>query len=137
LTKTDFQKIKDILRMKKVFLVALTLLAGSAWAEWVKMGETDEGSLYIDAASVQREGQFRQVLELMDLKQRDEGGELSRRIRVQYDCALGLTKVLSISTHVEAMGTGKALVAVAREGLRKEVPPGTAYETSFKLLCAK
>jgi hypothetical protein len=123
--------------MKKVFLVARTLLAGSAWAEWVKMGETDEGSLYIDAASVLRDGQLRQVLELMDLKQRDEGGELSRRIRVQCDCALGLTKVLSISTHVEAMGTGKALVAVAREGLWKEVPPGTAYETSFKLLCAK
>ena len=123
--------------MKKVFLVALALLAGSAWADWVKMGETDEGSFYIDAASVLRDAQSRQVLELMDLKQRDEGGELSRRIRVRYDCALSLTKVLSISTHVEAMGTGKALVSVAREGLWKEVPPGTAYEAGFRTVCAK
>jgi len=123
--------------MKKVLLQALTVLAGSAWAEWVKMGETDEGSLYIHATSVLQDGQLRQVLELMDLKQRDEGGELSRQMRVRYDCALGRTKVLSISTHVDAMATGKALVAVAREGLWKEVPPGTAYETSFKLLCAK
>jgi len=123
--------------MKILSLVVLALLASSAWAEWVKVGETDEGSLFIDAASVLRDGQTRQLAELMDLKQRDEGGELSRRIRVQYDCAVGRTQVLSISTHEEAMATGKVLLSVVREGLWKEVPPGTAYETSFKMLCAK
>jgi hypothetical protein len=123
--------------MKKSILIALTLLATSAWAEWLKLGETDEGSLYIDAASVLRDGQFRQVSELMDLKQRDENGELSRRIQVRYDCALDRTKVLSISTHVDPMATGRALVSVAREGLWKEVPPGTAYEAAFRTVCAK
>ena len=84
----------------------LTLLASSAWADWAKMGETDEGSFYIDTASVLRDGHWRQVWELTDLKQRDEGGEMSRRIRVQYDCKRGHTQVLSISTHWEPMAAG-------------------------------
>ena len=123
--------------MKKSFLVALIVVANSAWADWAKMGYTDEGSFYIDTASVLRDGHLRQVWELTDLKQRDEGGELSRRTRVQYDCKLGRTQVLSISTYWEPMAAGKTLLSVAREGLWKEVPPETAYATAFKLLCAQ
>ena len=123
--------------MKKAFLVALTVLACNAWADWVKMGETDEGSFYIDPASALRDGQLRQVWELTDLTQRDEGGELSRRTRVQYDCKLGRTQVLSISTHWEPMAAGETLLSVAREGLWKEVPPETAYAAAFKLVCAQ
>ena len=123
--------------MKKPFLVMLTLLASSAWADWAKMGETDEGSFYIDTASVLRDRHVRQVWELTDLKQRDEGGELSRRTRVQYDCKRGRTQVLSISTHWEPMAADATLLSVAREGLWKEVPPETAYAAAFKLLCAQ
>ena len=123
--------------MKKSFLVALIVLASSAQADWAKMGETDEGSFYIDPATVLRDGHLRQVWELTDLKQRDEGGELSRRIRVQYDCKRGRTQVLSISTHWEPMAAGATLLSVAREGLWKEVPPETAYAAAFKLLCAQ
>ena len=123
--------------MKTIFLAALILLASSAQADWAKMGETDEGSFYIDTASVLRDGHVRQVWELTDLKQRDEGGELSRRTRVQYDCNRGRTQVLSISTHWEPMAAGATLLSVAREGLWKEVPPETAYAAAFKLLCAQ
>ena len=123
--------------MKTIFLAALILLASSAQADWAKMGETDEGSFYIDTASVLRDGHVRQVWELTDLKRRDEGGELSRRIRVQYDCKRGRTQVLSISTHWEPMAAGATLLSVAREGLWKEVPPETAYAAAFKLLCAQ
>ena len=42
--------------MKTIFLAALILLASSAQADWAKMGETDEGSFYIDTASVLRDG---------------------------------------------------------------------------------
>jgi len=77
------------------------------------------------------------VWEWTNLKQRDEGVELSHRTWVEYDCTRGRTKVLSISAHWESMAAGKRLLPDAREGLWKEVPPGTAYETSFKMVCAK
>jgi hypothetical protein len=123
--------------MKKAFLLFLITLGTAAHADWVKMGETDEGTFYIDTATVIRTGTRREVWELTDLKERDEGSELSRRSRVAYDCDRGLTRVLSLSTYLEPMATGKALVSVEREGLWKEVPASTAYEASFKAVCAK
>jgi hypothetical protein len=127
----------DHLRSKQITHFALALLATSAHADWVKMGETDEGSLYIDPLTIQRDGNVRQVWELMDLKQRDEGGELSRRLKVQYNCALRQTQVLSISTHWEPTAAGGTLLSVARAGLWKEVPRGTAYETGFNRACGQ
>lgn len=123
--------------MKKFFLIALALFGGTVWAEWLLAGETDEGNLYIDTLSVRRDGSMRQVWELTDLRQRDEGGELSRRTLVQYDCARDRTKVLSTSTYSEPMTAGITLVSVAREGLWKEVPPGTAYAKAFIIVCAQ
>lgn len=114
----------------------MAALASAAWADWVRIGETDEGNFHIDPATVLRVGPVRQVWELLNLKQRDEGGEMSRRTWVAYDCAQGRTKVLSTSTYWEPMASGPALLSVAREGLWKEVPAGTAYEMAFKRVCA-
>lgn len=122
--------------MRKLFFLSLTLLATAAQADWVKVGETDEGSFHIDPASVLADGPFRKVGELLDLNRRDEGGEMSRRLEVRYDCAQGRTKVLSLSTYREPMAAGPTLLSVEREGLWKEVPQGTAYATAFKMVCA-
>lgn len=120
----------------KNLLIALTLLTGTAWADWVRIGETDEGNFHIDPAAVLRDGPVLQVWELIDLKLRDEGGEMSRRTRVAYDCRQARTKVLSISTYWEPLAAGQPLLSVVREGLWKEVPPGTAYAKAFNMICA-
>jgi hypothetical protein len=117
-------------------LLALLILASSSHAGWVEMGKTDEGTFYIDPVTVLQAGSSRLVWELTDLKERDEGSELSRRSRVAYDCKHGLTRVLSLETYREPMATGKTIFSVEREGLWKEVPARTAYETGFKTVCA-
>ncbi len=122
--------------MRKFILIALTVLAGVARADWVKVGETDEGRFFIDPVKVLNDGTVRQVWELLDLNRRDEGGEMSRRIHVAYDCPRGRTKVLSLSTYWEPMAAGEKLFLVEREGLWKEVPPETAYAAAFQLVCA-
>lgn len=118
-------------------LLALLMLASGARAGWVEMGRTDEGTFYLDPATVRQAGSHLEVWELTDLKARDEGSELSRRSRVAYDCKQGLTRVLSLETYLDPMATGRTVVSVEREGLWKEVPAGTAYETGFKTVCAK
>jgi hypothetical protein len=124
--------------MKKRYLqlLSLLMLASSSYAGWVEMGHTDEGTFYIDLATIRQTGSSRLVWELTDLKERDEGSELSRRSRVAYDCNHGLTRVLSLETYHEPMATGKNLFSVEREGLWKEVPVSSAYETGFKTVCA-
>jgi hypothetical protein len=113
------------------------MLSSGARAGWIEMGRTDEGTFYIDPSTILEAGSNREVWELTDLKERDEGSELSRRSRVAYDCKQGLTRVLSLQTYLEPMATGRTIVSVEREGLWKEVPVGTAYESGFKTVCAK
>ena len=122
--------------MKKLLFLTLIALAATARAGWVKMGEIDGGTFYIDTATILSVGARRDVWELTDLKEREEGSELSRRSRVAYDCERRLTKVLSLATYMEPMATGRMLLSVEREGLWKEVPPNTAFDTSFKAVCA-
>jgi len=124
--------------MTRLFLTLLSLLmlASGSHAGWVKMGQTGEGTFYVDPAAIVQVGSSRLVWELTDLKERDEGSELSRRSRVAYDCQHGLTRVMSLETYREPMATGKTIFSVAREGLWKEVPVNTAYETAFKTVCA-
>ncbi len=123
--------------MNKKFPMLLITLATTAHADWLKMGETDEGTFYIDTATIVRAGTRHEVWELTDLRERDEGSELSRRSRVAYDCERRLTRVLSLATYPESMAKGEALLSVEREGLWKEVPAGTAFEASFKTVCAR
>jgi hypothetical protein len=66
--------------MKKLFLVCLMMLAGSAWAEWVMYGETEE------ALFIMTQPQFVKMEicvgfgTLQDLRKRGKVGEMSRRI---------------------------------------------------------
>lgn len=120
-----------------LLLLSLLMLASGARAGWIEMGQTDEGTFYIDTATILQANSNREVWELTDLKERDEGNELSRRSRVAYDCRQGLTRVLSLETYLEQMATGRAIVAVERAGLWKVVPANTAYETGFKTVCAQ
>lgn len=123
--------------MKRRYLqiLSLLMLASSGHAAWIEMGQTDEGTFYIDPTTILQAGPNRVVWELTDLRERDEGSELSRRSRVAYDCRQGLTRVLSLETYGEPMARGKAIFSVEREGLWKEVPANTAYATSFKTVC--
>ena len=118
-------------------LLSLLFLAGSTRAGWIEMGQTDEGTFYIDPTTILQAGSDHEVWELTNLKERDEGSELSRRARVAYDCKHGLTRVLSLETYLEPMATGRIIVSVERDGLWKEVPASSAYETSFKVVCVK
>ena len=125
------------MKIRHLQLLSFLMLASGASAGWIEMGQTDEGTFYIDPSTILQAGSRREVWELTDLKERDEGSELSRRSRVAYDCKQGLTRVLSLQTYLEPMATGRTIVSVEREGLWKEVPAGTAYESGFKTVCAK
>ena len=124
--------------MKRLYLqlLSLLMLASSSHAGWVEIGQSDEGTFYIDPVTIVQAGSSRLVWELTDLKEHDEDSELSRRSRVAYDCKHGLTRVLSLETYREPMAMGKTIFSVERDGLWKEVPASTAYETGFKTVCA-
>ena len=123
--------------MKKLFLVGLMMLAGSAWADWVLFSETDTSTFYYDPATIRKDGHIRRVWELNNLRKRHKDGEMSRRYRVEYDCKKERMKFLGLTEHSEPMASGTVLRTLGEDKDWREVPPGTVLETMFKIVCAK
>ena len=123
--------------MKKLFLVSLMMLAGSAWAEWVLYSETDTSTFYYDPATIRKDGNMRRVWELSDLRKRHKDGEISRRYRAEYDCKNERTRILSFSLHSEPMAGGEVLKNFGEDKEWREIPPGTVVNTILKIVCAK
>ena len=122
--------------MKKLFLVCLMMLAGSAWAEWVFYSETDTITFYYDPATIKKDGHIRRVWQLTDLRKRHKDGEMSRRSRIEYDCKQERMKFLGLSEHSEPMAGGEVLVMEGEDKEWREVPPNTIAETFLKIVCA-
>lgn len=123
--------------MKKLFLVVLLMLCGSAWAEWVFVAETDEDFFYIDPATIRKDGNMRRVWRLTSFKQPSKDGTLSHRDRSEFDCTQERYRILELSAHSEPMAGGKVTAIEKGDGLWDEIAPGTPVEEMLNLLCAK
>jgi hypothetical protein len=123
--------------IKKTLLFALLVVTGSAWAEWVKIGETENAYHYVDPATIRKDGNLVRVWELNDLKQRHKDGELSRRYRSEYDCKQELYKMLSISEHSGPMASGTTLTSGIPDAPWTGIPPNSVVEDVLKIVCAK
>lgn len=123
--------------IKKTLLLALMLVTGSVWAEWVKMGESASDKFYIDLATIRKDGNLRKVWAITDFKQQDKSGALSNRIRFEYDCKEERSRLLSMSTHSEPLAKGTPLVQINEAGPWSDIAPGTVHETFLKAVCAK
>jgi hypothetical protein len=124
----------DVMR---IILCLLALVAAPAWAEWVEVSEADGLVSYIDPATILRNGNFRKVWQVQDLKQRGSGGELSREVVVEYDCKEMRQRILSITGHVGPMAGGETLLVSREPDGWQYIPPKTPNAAIFKIVCAK
>jgi hypothetical protein len=121
----------------RFILMLLLLIAGSpAWAEWVKVSETDDGSSYIDPATIRRIGDVRRVWVLQDLKQ-SSIGVMSRRALEEFDCKEERRRILTLSSHSGAMASGDVIATDNSPGEWDYLPPNTPGATILGIVCAK
>jgi len=104
--------------MKKLFLVCLMMLAGSAWAEWVTIGDYGEVTFYFDPATIRKDRNMRRVWEIQDCKQE----------RFRY---------LEISSHSEPMAFGRVLELDGEDENWGEIAPNTAVDRMLQIVCSK
>jgi hypothetical protein len=124
--------------MKKLFLVCLMMLAGSAWAEWVVYDKDEEdGTFYYDPATIRKDGNMRRVWLLRNFNQRDKDGAMSNRHRMEIDCKQERFKFLALSAHSEPMAGGTFLVQSGETNNWTAIPPNTTAETIYNIVCAK
>jgi len=123
----------------KAILIALALLVtGPVWAEWLKVAEHPGLGItyYIDPATVQKDGNLRQVLQLQDLKQRHKTGYLSGSTRLEFDCKDKRVKGLFFSVYADQMGMGKTLDSGPLNN-STDIPPSSSAEIVLNIVCAK
>ncbi len=121
---------------KTLLLPLLLLVTGSAWAGWEKISTTAD--LYIDPATIRKDGNLRKMWSIRDFKQRDKEGAMSIRTRIEYDCKDERRKILTISTHTEPMAGGTTIESYGEDPKGwVEIPPGSTDEIMLKIACAK
>ena len=125
--------------MKKLLLTLLTtlMLTGAAWAEWVKVAQSDIIDKYIDPATIRKNGNLVRVWEIHNHKKRDKDGKLSLRARAEYDCKQERFRALSVSEHSGPMASGTTLLSDSSDNQWQDIPPNTFAEDVLKIVCAK
>jgi len=125
---------------KTIALSVLLLFSSLAWAvNWVKVDSSVDGerTFYVDSDSIRKDGNLRKAWEIQDLKKRNKDGEMSRRMRVEYDCKNERSRILAFSTHSEGMARGEILFSASQVGSWREIPPGTIGELYLKFVCSR
>lgn len=121
--------------MKKWLFISLVFVAAAASAEWVQISENEEANVYIDLSTLHKDGNFRTVWQLHDQKKRNEDGTMSTRISWEYDCQNERVRILSATSHPEAMAKGKKLFTVYKASDWRDIAPNTMGHNGLKAVC--
>jgi hypothetical protein len=135
--KMTSQKIEEAQKLARECQARNFKGCDPAWAEWAKIGETKDGTFYLDSATIRKDGNLRRVSVGHDGKQRGTDGEMSRLGLYVFDCKDGRFRVLSASWHSESMGGGKTLSSESDPSEWNSIAPGTANKAMFNFVCAK
>lgn len=123
--------------MRIILYLLIAFVAAPAWAEWVAVSESNDLIAYIEPASIRKNGNFRKVWQVQNLKQRDEHGAMSRRLLIEYDCKDERFRVLLTSTHSEPMAAGKTLVSSDEPSGWTPFRPDTPAEDTLEIVCTR
>ena len=122
--------------MRLALCALLALIAPHANAEWVKYGETDFATFYMDPDKIQKEDNIRRVWEFQDLKKRDDSGALSHRFLWEIECKENQYRERAYSAHSEKQLEGTMLVLRYVMGSANAIGGGTNLEVIRNRVCA-
>lgn len=125
--------------MRVFALCLLMLMVDPAFAAWVKFGANDDSSIvmYIDPATIRKEGNLRRIWELQDLKNGDGNGGYSYRMLSEYDCKGGRVRFLSFTVFPERMAAGRSLARGDEPMEWRHIAPGEITGDVLERVCRK
>ena len=126
----------------KSFLFLFALLAPTiAQAEWVRLASAGEGevTVYVDPASIKREGnvvEFSALFDYATVRTLSGAPFQSATMQEQIDCAGRQSRTLAVSSHSEPMAGGH-IVSTATGGYLPWTPidPQSIVAAIFKFVC--
>ena len=131
--------------MIRLLLIALTLLvlsSGPAYAEWVKVSDSDETgkTVYVDPATVRRNSNLVKMWQFYDYKTvQTVGGNrfLTAKEQWEFDCAEERSRVVARKEFSGNMGSGTMVFTNSQVGKWTPVVPDSVGQTVWKVACEK
>jgi hypothetical protein len=131
--------------MTRLLLIALTLLVLSsrpAYAEWVKVSDSDETgkTVYVDPATIHRNSNLVKMWQFYDYKTvQTVGGNrfLTAKEQWEFDCAEERSRVVARKEFSGNMGSGTMIFTNSEVGKWIPVIPGSIGQTVWEVACGK
>ncbi|THJ09389.1 MAG: hypothetical protein CAF43_013075 [Nitrospira sp. CG24C] len=131
--------------MIRLLLIALSFLvvtSGPAYAEWVKVSDTDETgkTVYVDPATIRRNSNLVKMWQFYDYKTvQTVGGNrfLTAKEQWEFDCAEGRSRVVARKEFSGNMGSGTMVFTNSQVGKWTPVIPGSIGQAVWEVACGK
>jgi hypothetical protein len=129
--------------MTRLFLITLLLLSsGPAYAEWVKVSESDEAgkTVYVDPATIRRNSNLVKMWQFYDYKTvQTVGGNrfLTAKEQWEFDCAEERSRVVARKEFSGNMGSGTMVSTNSQVGKWLPVMPDSIGHTVWEAACGK
>lgn len=123
--------------MRVLLAMFIMFAATPAWAEWLEVGQSMSLTLYMDPATLSKDGNHRKAWVLYDFRNRATSGELSVRAYREFDCDQRRVRTLSISYFAEPMAGGLILSKSDTPDEWQSVPAKTVNGIELGYACAK
>lgn len=119
----------------------LTILSGSAVAEWVAVASGDNMTVYADSTTIRRSGDIVRIWRLNDFKTARTLADkpyLSMKTLDEYDCKVKRSRTLAGSAaYNRNMAQGEVLHTATSNSNWASVAAGTVQEIVMKVACGK
>ena len=129
--------------MRVALMLLLLIAMAPAWADWVKVGKSEntvlyvmseETIFYIDPSSIARTGNLSRVWEIHDMTDKGPRGERSILAQVEYNCTEKLMRTVHASGHSRRMAKGETIKLGGPQEGWIVIPPGKNGEIFLKIL---
>jgi hypothetical protein len=129
-------------RLLPIALTLLSLSSGSAYAEWVKVSDSDETgkTVYVDPATIRRNSNLVKMWQFYDYKTVQTVGSirfLTAKEQWEFDCAEERSRVVARKEFSGNMGSGTMVSTNSQVGKWVPVIPGNIGQTVWKAACEK
>jgi hypothetical protein len=130
------QNQRNTMKRLMLALIALTFSIPVA-AEWVQFMKWSTGVVYIDSASVRKEGDLRMALVLVDMNQKDADGVQSKLGQSEIDCQELKMRIHDLRGFSGNMATGEAVYAFNGSSNWMPIPPNTVLWDTINRVCSR
>lgn len=124
---------------KFILLMLLSVMSGSAMAEWVVHGNTSSAIYYVDPDTLRQNGTSVKMWNLRDYKISHETTEgqkfLSSIELIEYDCKNDVTRILMYSHYSERMGRGESVWSRSMAQAWSPLPPSSIGGSLWRFAC--